>query len=110
MRIFALTLFAALVTARPALAQEQGRSASVEVIVADTSVACDELSRIAELLVTAVMGGSYFTWRLSKLTNLRWASVCTRLGLHLGALPPWLSSGNVLHGSVYFVSAHRGQS
>ena len=41
MRMFALTLFAALVTAWPALAQEEGRSASVEVVVADTTFVVD---------------------------------------------------------------------
>ena len=49
MRIFALTLFAALVTAWPALAQEQGRSASVEVIVADTTFVVDAPEYMARM-------------------------------------------------------------
>ena len=53
-----------------------------EVVVNDTDIVCTEVSEMVEILIGTVIDGTYFTWRLSKVTSPKWASVAVGYVLH----------------------------
>eukprot|EP00039_Didymoeca_costata_P001964 m.56591 g.56591 ORF g.56591 m.56591 type:complete len:1243 (+) comp11047_c0_seq2:42-3770(+) len=46
-----------------------------EVIVNDVETCCTELSEIVMILLGALIDGSFFTWQLARVTDIKWASV-----------------------------------
>lgn len=48
---------------------------SEQIIADDTRIVSTEMAEMALVLIGAVIDGSYFTWRVSQQTTLRWASL-----------------------------------